>query len=82
MNIISEIYTVLDITNNKKDVPLKSILNKINTRNKVAKNKFKEEIHQSDLIVILEGFYKGCKAKVLHVYSDYVFLFGEKFDHT
>jgi hypothetical protein len=35
------------------------IIGKIYTRNNVAKNQYEHSIRQSDLVAILEGFYKS-----------------------
>lgn len=74
--------TILDLTNKMRQVNLMTITAKLNTRNNVAKNMHRHEIRKGDLIVILDGFYKGCKATIVHVYRDCLFLHSGKFDHT
>ncbi|CAK78021.1 unnamed protein product (macronuclear) [Paramecium tetraurelia] len=82
LNISNNEVSVLDLTNQIKNINKLAIRNSINTRNNVVKNMYGNDIRQQDLVVILDGFYKNNKATVLHVYRDYLFLFNGKFDNT
>ncbi|CAD8163823.1 unnamed protein product [Paramecium octaurelia] len=82
LNISNNEVSVLDLTNQIKNINKLAIRNSIITKNNVVKNMYGNDIRQQDLVVILDGFYKNNKATVLHVYRDYLFLFNGKFDNT
>ena len=51
--------TILDLNNSLRHINMMTFQGKLNTRNNVAKNTHRHEIRKGDLIVILDGFYKG-----------------------